>query len=241
MTEPRRLMQDPRRPALILKMSVEQALQWAFIDECADLSLTDVRDVEDRGFGFGTEYVLLERMRLGGMSIDTSRGKSSPHDDAELIAAALSRLENEPGGRAKAVAVASFARAGICPDWMPGAVPRLVPIAWKAANGKPPRARTEVLRVWHREKTTRHPRNPARTVVRSVKIVEEWCPCTWAPAPSQIAHARAVYSEWRAVLRSVRDELQRMPLRRVVVTSELPPAAPWAGEGPKPFDNSMMY
>ena len=47
-------------------MSVQQALEWAFRVEHAQLELPEPSDPErEQGFGFGLEYVLLQRAILG--------------------------------------------------------------------------------------------------------------------------------------------------------------------------------
>ncbi|PKP68416.1 MAG: hypothetical protein CVT82_15385 [Alphaproteobacteria bacterium HGW-Alphaproteobacteria-4] len=88
-------------------LGVQAALEWAFRVEKAQLELPPPKDVTDEGFGFGLEYVLLQRAELG-CKID--------------------------GGKHKirmAIQVAELARAGITPDWMPGVTPRCVPLEIK--------------------------------------------------------------------------------------------------------------
>jgi hypothetical protein len=46
-------------------MGVQQALEWAFRVEKAQLELPHPSDVDAEGFGFGLEYVLLQRAELG--------------------------------------------------------------------------------------------------------------------------------------------------------------------------------
>ena len=67
----RSLPPRPGRSTVPREMSVLEALEWAFAREKVRLDLPDPRSVEERGYGFGMEYVLLERAKLGGVKIDT--------------------------------------------------------------------------------------------------------------------------------------------------------------------------
>ena len=46
-------------------LDVQAALEWAFRVEQAQLELPPPKDVTEEGFGFGLEYVLLQRAMLG--------------------------------------------------------------------------------------------------------------------------------------------------------------------------------
>ena len=84
------------------------------------------------GFGFGLEYVLLQRAMLG-CKVDGGQHKmgSYTHPDAEVIAATVAGIPVSLGGIRMAIHVAELARAGLTPGWMPGAVPRCVPVETK--------------------------------------------------------------------------------------------------------------
>ena len=90
------------------------------------------KNVSEEGFGFGLEYVLLQRAALG-CKVDGGQHKmgSYTHPDAEVIAAAVAGMPDSLGGIRMAISVAEMARAGITPNWMPGAVPRCVPVDMK--------------------------------------------------------------------------------------------------------------
>lgn len=96
--------------------------------EQAQLDLPLPPDVTDEGFGSGLEYVLLQRAALG-CKIDGGQYKIGgyTHEDAEVIAATVAGTPDSLGGKRMAIRVAELARAGLTPDWMPGAVPRCVP------------------------------------------------------------------------------------------------------------------
>jgi hypothetical protein len=109
-------------------LGVQAALEWAFRVEQAQLELPPPKDVTEEGFGFGLEYVLLQRAVLG-CKVDGGQHKmgSYSHPDAEVIAATVAGMPDSLGGIRTAIRVAELARAGLTPDWMPGAVPRCVP------------------------------------------------------------------------------------------------------------------
>jgi hypothetical protein len=116
-----------------------------------------------------------------------------------------------------AIRVAELARAGLTPDWMPGAVPRCVPVEMKR-NRHGDHATTVVVgteRVLSRGKW------------RTVEV--RACPVTYRPYPEQIEAARRDYQAWRQALGWVRDGLQSGGmLREVEVGEGMPQARPWA-------------
>ncbi len=71
-------------------LSVQAILEWAFRVEKAQLELPVLRDNDGEGFGFGMEYVLIQRVRLG-CKVDGGGHKSQSytHQDAEIVAAPL--------------------------------------------------------------------------------------------------------------------------------------------------------
>ncbi|MET4130447.1 hypothetical protein [Roseovarius sp. MBR-6] len=198
-------------------LGVQAALEWAFRVEKAQLELPPPKDVTEEGCGFGLEYVLLQRAALG-CKVDGGQHKmgSYTHADAEVIAATVAGMPDSFGGIQMAIRVAELARAGLTPDWMPGAVPRCVPRDTRE-NQHGVRAVTEVVCVEH----VLH-----RGRWRSVEVVA--CPVTWRPHPEQIASARRGYEDWWAALDWVRDGLVagRM-LREVEVTAVMPKVRPW--------------
>lgn len=199
-------------------MSVQQALEWAFRVEHAQLELPEPPDPErEQGFGFGLEYVLLQRAILG-CKVDGGQYKigSYTHEDAEVIAATVAGMPDSLGGKRMALRVAELARAGLTPDWMPGAVPRCVPVETKR-NQHGERATTVVVgteRVLSRGKW------------RTVEVLA--CPVTFSPHPQQIKAARRSYSEWREALQWILDCLKATPiLRDIELVRILPKSKPW--------------
>jgi len=90
-----------------------------------------------------------------------------------VIAATVAGMPDRLGGIRMAISVAELARAGITPDWMPGVVPRCVPVVTRQ-NQQGERAVTIVVGT-ERVKT--------RGKWRTVKVLA--CPVTWRPYPEQ--------------------------------------------------------
>jgi hypothetical protein len=203
-------------------LGVQTALEWAFGVEKAQLELPPPKDVVQEGFGFGLEYVLLQRAALG-CKVDGGQHKMGnyTHPDAEVIAATVARIPDSLGGKRMAIRVAELARAGLTPDWMPGAVPKCVPTIIKqnqhGVHAGTIIVGTERIRV-------RGAR--ARGSWKTVEILA--CPVTFSPHPQQIESARCAYDDWCQALGWIRDGLiaGRM-IREVEVTAAMPPKQPW--------------
>ncbi|MBK0329790.1 hypothetical protein I5535_21360 [Rhodobacteraceae bacterium F11138] len=211
----------PRQDGKVKRaLGVQQILEWAFRVEKARLELPDPPDPErGEGVGFGLEHVLLQRAALG-CQIDGGRHKigSYTHEDAEVIAATVAGLPDALGGKRMAIRIAELARAGLTPDWMPGAVPHCVPVETRR-NQHGERSITVVVgteRVLSRGKW------------RTVEVLA--CPVTWRPHPDQIAGARRAYEDWWKALDWIRDGLAKGGmLRDTEVTAAMPRARPWTG------------
>ena len=204
-------------------LGVQAALEWAFRVEQAQLELPPPKDVTEEGFGFGLEYVLLQRAALG-CQIDGGQHKMGgyTHPDAEVIAATVAGMPSDLGGIRMAIRVVELARAGLTPDWMPGAVPRCVPVEVKQ-NQHGERATTIVVGT-ERVKT--------RGKWRTVEVLA--CPVTWRPHQEQIASARRGYDDWWQALGWVRVGLVAGGmLREVEVTAAMPKERPWFSTQPR--------
>lgn len=199
-------------------MSVQQALEWAFRTEHAQLELPKPPDPE-RGqrFGFGLEYVLMQRAALG-CKIDGGQYKMGTytHEDAEVIAAIVASMPDNLGGKRTAIRVAELARAGLTPDWMPGAVPRCMPVEMKR-NRHGDHATTVVVgteRVLSRGKW------------RTVEV--RACPVIFRPDARQIEAARRDYLAWWRALVWIHEALVAgKMLRELKVSKVMPIAQPW--------------
>lgn len=198
-------------------LGVQQVLEWAFRIEKAQLELPPPKDVSEESYGFGLEYVLMQRAALG-CRIDGGRHKmgSYTHPDAEVIAATVAGMPDSLGGKRMAIRVAELAGAGLTPDWMPGAVPRCVPV--------------EVKRNQHGERATTVVVGTERVLTRgkwrTVEVLA--CPVMWRPHPEQIAYARNAYTDWWRALGWVRGGLiAGEMLREIEVTTSMPKSRPW--------------
>ena len=79
-------------------LGVQAILEWAFRVEKAQLDLPLPMDVSEEGFGFGMEYVLLQRGALG-CKVDGGQHKMGSYTsaDAEVVAAILAGAMREFG------------------------------------------------------------------------------------------------------------------------------------------------
>lgn len=199
-------------------MPIQQALEWAFGREKAELELTDRPDPErGAGFGFGLEFVLLQRAALG-CQIDGGQYKLGryTHPDAEVIAATVTGMPDRLGGKRMAIRVAELARAGLTPDWMPGAVPRCVPV--------------DIKRNRHGDRAVSVVVGTERALVsgkwRCVEV--RACPVTFRPDAKLIEAGRQAYQDWWRALGWVRGGLVASGLlREVEVLETMPKVCPW--------------
>jgi len=198
-------------------LGVQALLEWAFRVERAQLELPPPKDVVEEGFGFGMEYVLMQRAALG-CKVDGGQHKmgSYTHADAEVIAATVAGMADSLGGIRMAISVAEMARAGITPDWMPGAVPRCVPV--------------DIKRNRHGDRAVSVVVGTERVMVsgkwRTIEV--RACPVNWRPHPEQIASARRGYEDWWQALDWVRDGLVAGGmLREMEVPDTMPKVRPW--------------
>ncbi|KAA8604032.1 hypothetical protein AL036_22050 [Salipiger aestuarii] len=198
-------------------LGVQAALEWAFRVEKAQLELPLREDVSEEGSGFGLEHLLMQCAALG-CKVDGGQHKrgSYTHPDAEVIAATVAGMPDSLGGIRMAIRVAELSRAGLTPDWMPGVVPRCVPVETRR-NQHGERSITVVVGT---------DRVQTRGKWRTLEVLA--CPVTWRPHPEQIASARRGFEDWWHALDWVRDGLVvgRM-LRDVEVTAAMPKVRPW--------------
>jgi hypothetical protein len=199
-------------------MTAQQALEWAFGKEQAQLELPERPDPDlGQRQGFGLEYVLMQRAALG-CKVDGGQHKigSYTHEDAEVIAATVAGMPDSLGGIRMAIRVAELARAGLTPDWMPGAVPRCVPV--------------DIKRNRHGDRAVSVVVGTERVLVKGKwrTIDVRACPVTWRPHSEQIASARRGYKDWWAALDWVRDGLiSGQMLSEIAVTNAMPKTNPW--------------
>ena len=197
-------------------ISVRGLLEWAFGVEFASLEY-DWLDEFTGGYPSKSIVAVIgEQLALGdepgvGVRVDTSIGRSLPHDDAEIVAAVLRMAVPW----SQAVRVAEFSAAFSLPKWDLGAQ-RIEPREWSRENQSGARGKTEVCRVV---------KYRSRGRIRERK--DFWVPCRWVPTASQIAKARREYLDWWGALLAVQAGLNGVELQRFEMTSQLPPMQPW--------------
>ena len=203
----------PPRP-----LTIQSALQWAFIAERASLDFAEAQGDNARP-GISTVWTIMQRGHLG-CSVDGG-GHSLPHVDADIIASAVAnlpaRIEGRPMGRAMAVRIAELARSGQSPDWGQGIRPRCIPLGWRCENQFGPQAVTEVVRV---DRIT----NRGRT--REFPVLA--CPVTYTATADTIAVLRRQYLDWCDALAWLAVDLRaKQILDRITITAVLPDPEPW--------------
>lgn len=206
------------------ELTAQQIIEWAFRVEHARLELPrdPGQEPERWAASFGLEYVMIQRAKLG-VQVDGGHSKmDQTHEDAETVAAVVAGLPDRLGGPLTAITVAECGRRGAPPDWMPGAVSRLVPVEWVERAGKPRRARTEVDHYIPVQELPTSRRRP-----RTRRFEVRFCPCRWEPDPQTIACARSLYTEWWHAIAYLADALAHAPLRHHRALPHLPPRAPW--------------
>ena len=197
-------------------VTVQAILEWTFGREHARIRTDPHERLEGvTATGVDTIWVMMKRKELGGIRIDTSPGRSSPHDDAEIVAAIVENLPSNVGGIGMAIRVAELARAGLTPDWMPEARTRVVPKEWRQCKHGT-FARTEVVG------TVKY-RHRGRIVCRDVTV----CPVTYHPSAAKIAAARRDYLDWWGALLEIRSNLACVALKDHVLSDVMPPMEPW--------------
>lgn len=212
-----------RKPAK-RQMGIERALHWAFGREFARVEFDELSETSGNARG-GVDgiWLMMQRGALG-CEVDGG-GQSEPAWDAEVIASTVSNLPVSHGGKGMAAQVASLARSGSAPDWMPDARPRFRPMrivenqhGWTAAT-----IDTATLGAEGWQPVKRIGRK-GRTVVEPVL----GCPVYLTPTAAQIAAARRGYLDWWGALLWIGGELRTLGiLSEIEITSAMPPMTPW--------------
>jgi hypothetical protein len=197
------------------EISIQRLLEWAFADEYASVDFEDAGTLA-LGYGqSGNAHRMLQRGELG-CRIDGG-GRSEPHPDADLVAAAVAVLPEGCGGRSMAVQIAELSRTRRVPDAMVGASTRCGPVATRT-NRHGVRGVTESLGY------------EVDTSGRKAKKMEVlWCPVRYTLSATQIGRARRNYLQWRLALVDLRQTFVIYNnLSRWSLSASLPQHRPWA-------------
>jgi hypothetical protein len=195
---------------------------WAFRSEFAQLDFDDLAsEASGRRSHMGMEAILMERCRVG-CKVDGG-GRSDPHPDADLIAAALATLPEGCGGRRMAVDIVELARAGRCPDWH--VEQSIAPVSYMQNRHGLFSNTADAAGLgdagWPAVQRTR----------RRGGVAEEpvlYCPVTIVGTASTIAAKRRAYLQWWSALLELRTTFQLgRDLSAWVVTDAMPPMKPW--------------
>jgi hypothetical protein len=207
--EPRDGLARPRRGAVV-DVGIWDLVQWAFQVEGASLNFDEVgvrRNV-------GIEWILIEQARLGCRP--DGGGRSDPHPDADIVAAALTVLPEAYGGAGMAITIAEGARTGRVPDCMAGAVARCAPRGWR---------RHKTGTYAEREYWTGPGRWPSTWLSDKYGYV---CPVTYTGTAVEIGRARRTYLQWWSALLELRHCLLiGRSLSAFQLTDAMPPREPW--------------
>lgn len=212
-----RHIQPARGSAQATPVSIQELLEWAFRSECAQLEFDEIRASSGAPIqSYGAEYLLIQRQLLG-CKIDGG-GRSEPHPDAEIVASAVAALPVSHGGRPMAIRIAELARAGMVPDWAPGARMICEPVQWQSQ--------------------LKHGRRHAKTVAvgkeryvyrgRLREYEVRLCPVRFRNDADYLASLRREYLRWWSALRELRETFRVYGgLSAFAVTGTMPVMWPW--------------
>lgn len=204
-------------------IGIQALLEWAFRDECAQLDF-DAMGVRASGYGYASSTAAILQHEQLGCRVDGG-GRSDPHPDADVVAAAVAALPEGCGGRRMAIWVAELARAGMVPDWMPGAAPRVYPVDTHT-NRHGVRAKTDdAARLGASGWPAQARRNRKGVVVQEAV---PYCPVVVRPSARDIARSRRSYLDWWGALLDLRGTFAAYGgLSSFAVTDAMPDRCPW--------------
>lgn len=206
-------------------MSIQQALEWAFLTEKAQIDFDQYGAHEFDRVGVDPLWRGMQ-MAILGTAVDGG-GTSDPAADAQIIASYVEALPEGCGGRRMATQVAELARLRSMPDWGQGERLAIVPCGWEPCGWDPEKraaiftAATENTgSIWEwRDERSR----------KRVKAGEV-CPVSYTGTARMIAAKRRNYLDWYGALLHLQAGL-REALHGIELTDALPVMAPWrAGE-----------
>ncbi len=197
-------------------------LVWAFRTECAQLELGSGRDKLGRGFGYASMTSIIAQHEQLGCRIDGG-GRSDPHPDADLVAAAVAVLPEGCGGWRMAVTIAEHARAGMMQDWRVRTA--IEPVRWEGnAHGR--HSATDDATNLGELGWPNQPRTTRRGGIRYDSV--RYCPVTIRGGAAEVAAKRRAYLLWWSALFDLRTSFQLgSDLSAWNVIAAMPAREPW--------------
>lgn len=205
-------------------MSIQQALEWAFLTEKAQIDFDTTGAHEFDRVGVDPLWRGMQ-MAILGTAVDGG-GTSDPAADAQIIASYVEALPEGCGGRKMATQVAELARLRSVPDWGQGERLAIVACGWEPCGWDPEKRQAIFTAATEKTGSIWEWRDE-----RSRKRVKagEVCPVSYSGTARSIAAKRRNYLAWWGALLHLAASL-RGCLHGIELTDALPPMTPWRGE-----------
>lgn len=187
-------------------MSIQQALEWAFITECAQVDFDEYGAHEFDSEGIDPLWRGMKMAELG-CAVDGG-GSSPPHPAAQVIASYVEALPIEHGGRKMALQIVELARARSVPQWH-------VPVRVDPCGDQVVKS-MDREGIWTFTTECRH-----RRAVRG-----EYCPIVITGGARATAAARRNYLLWCSAILHLWSRLCGRWLT-IEINDVLPPPDPW--------------
>lgn len=195
-------------------IGIQGLLVWAFKDECAQLDLGD-GIASASGYGYASATAALIEHEQLGCRIDGG-GRSDPHPDADLVAAAVSALPETFGGYRMALQIVDLVRSGQTPDWYRDVKPTCRPAEWRNSKHGPHAKTVAVGTIYYRDR--------GKLTAHEMKI----CPVRYSDTAVEVAAARRRYLDWWRAVNELRLTFQLYGgLSAFRVTDRMPTMNPW--------------
>lgn len=201
------------------RLSIEQALIWAFVNECAGIDFDQFGAREFDRVGIDPLWRAAQMKILGTMV--QGGGSNPPAHDAQIIASYVETLPDEFGGRRMALQIVELARARMAPLWGQGVRMACVPADGFDMDERGLFLVAHVVKeggsVW-RWKTDQRKWRERRGDI---------CRIDYTGTAASISAARQNYQGWVKALIYLQAHLSRA--LAIQITDELPDFEPWKG------------
>lgn len=198
------------------RLSIEQALQWTFVNECAGIDFDQFGACEFDRVGIDPLWRAAKMKILGTMV--QGGGSNPPAHDAQIIASYVETLPDEFGGRRMALQVVELTRARKAPEWGQGVRMACVPAEDFEMDERDLFLMGKVREdgsVWHWT-DERYRKRQRRG---------EFCSVTYTGTAASISATRQNYQGWVKALIYLQAHLSRALC--IQITDELPDFSPW--------------